>query len=95
MSLKKAIEEAFAGVPYPGDGNITKCPYNCSECTRVALYFKGKTQTGHKEEDLRAYHELGVSEFVPFIRLPGKEAEISQFLERVARQWVEPAAKLG
>ena len=56
MSLKLAIEEAFASVPYPGDGNITRCPYNCSECTRVALYFKGKTQASHKEEDLRANH---------------------------------------
>jgi hypothetical protein len=64
MSLKQAIEEAFADVPYPGDGNITKCPYNCSECTRVALYFKGKGQTGHKEEDLRAYH-VALSLFTP------------------------------
>ncbi|HKV53056.1 MAG TPA: LLM class F420-dependent oxidoreductase [Candidatus Binataceae bacterium] len=46
-------------------------------------------------DDLRAYHELGVSEFVPFVRLPGREAEVPAFLERVARQWVEPAAKLG
>jgi probable F420-dependent oxidoreductase len=46
-------------------------------------------------DDLRAYHELGVNEFVPFIRLPGNETEIPQFLEQVARQWVEPAAKLG
>jgi probable F420-dependent oxidoreductase len=45
--------------------------------------------------DLRAYHQLGVSEFVPFIRLPGKESEISPFLEQAAQQWVEPAAKLG
>src|SRR5579862_3568990 len=64
MLLKQAIEEAFAGVPYPGDGNITKCPYNCSECTRVALYFKGKGQTGHKEEDLRAHH-VALSLFTP------------------------------
>jgi probable F420-dependent oxidoreductase len=45
--------------------------------------------------DLRAYHQLGVSEFVPFIRLPGKESEIPPFLEQAAQQWVEPAAKLG
>ena len=64
MSLKQAIEEAFADVPYPGDGNITKCPYNCSECTRVALYFKGKEQAGHKEEDLRAFH-VALSLFTP------------------------------
>jgi probable F420-dependent oxidoreductase len=46
-------------------------------------------------DDLRAYHKLGVNEFVPFIRLPGEEAEIPGFLERVARQWVEPAAQLA
>jgi len=46
-------------------------------------------------DDLRAYHELGVNEFVPFIRLPGKEKEIPEFLEQVARQWVEPAARLA
>jgi probable F420-dependent oxidoreductase len=46
-------------------------------------------------DDLRAYRDLGVSEFVPFIRLPGKETEIPVFLEQVARQWVEPAAKLA
>jgi probable F420-dependent oxidoreductase len=46
-------------------------------------------------DDLHAYHELGVSEFVPFIRLPANQAEIPGFLEQVARQWVEPAARLG
>ena len=45
-------------------------------------------------EDLRAYHEIGVDEFVPFVRLPGDESRIPEALERVARQWVEPAAKL-
>jgi alkanesulfonate monooxygenase SsuD/methylene tetrahydromethanopterin reductase-like flavin-dependent oxidoreductase (luciferase family) len=45
-------------------------------------------------DDLRAYHELGVKEFVPFVRLPGQQTEIPKFLEQVARQWVEPAAKL-
>jgi probable F420-dependent oxidoreductase len=45
-------------------------------------------------DDLHAYHDLGVSEFVPFVRLPASEAEIPSFLEQVARQWVEPAAKL-
>src|ERR1700704_1977985 len=64
MSLKQAIEEAFAGVDYPGDGNITRCPYNCTECTRVALYFKGKGQAGHNEEDLRAFH-VALSLFTP------------------------------
>ncbi len=46
-------------------------------------------------DDLRAYHELGVAEFVPFVRLPGDDAKIPEALERVARQWVEPAAKLS
>ena len=46
-------------------------------------------------DDLRAYHELGVSEFVPFVRLPGDDAMIPAALEQVAREWVEPAAKLG
>lgn len=64
MSLKQAIEEAFADVPYPGDGNITRCPYNCTECTRVALYFKGKGQTEHNEADLRANH-VALSLFTP------------------------------
>ncbi len=45
-------------------------------------------------EDLRAYHELGVAEFVPFVRLPGDDSRIPEALERVAREWVEPAAKL-
>jgi probable F420-dependent oxidoreductase len=46
-------------------------------------------------DDLRAYHELGVSEFVPFVRLPGEDAKIPQALEQLARDWVEPAAKLA
>jgi probable F420-dependent oxidoreductase len=45
-------------------------------------------------DDLRAYHELGVSEFVPFVRLPGDDSQIPKALEQVAREWVEPAAKL-
>jgi len=47
------------------------------------------------QADLRAYHELGVTEFVPFVRLPGDDAGIPAALEQVAREWVEPAAKLG
>ncbi len=46
-------------------------------------------------DDLRAYHELGVSEFVPFVRLPGDDAKIPDALEQVAREWVEPGAKLA
>src|SRR5437879_13330744 len=56
MSLKQAIEEAFAGVPYPGDDNITRCPYNCPECREMGDYFKGRTWTGHAVKDLRERH---------------------------------------
>jgi probable F420-dependent oxidoreductase len=45
-------------------------------------------------DDLRAYHELGVHEFVPFVRLPADDREIPAALERIARQFVEPAARL-
>ena len=45
-------------------------------------------------DDLRRYQELGVNEFVPFVQLPRKDEEIPQFLEGVAREWVEPAFKL-
>jgi probable F420-dependent oxidoreductase len=45
-------------------------------------------------DDLRAYHEIGVHEFVPFVRLPGDDAKIPDALERLAREWVEPASKL-
>ena len=46
-------------------------------------------------DDLRAYHEIGVAEFVPFVRLPAEDSRIPDVLERIARQWVEPAAKLS
>lgn len=45
-------------------------------------------------DDLRAYHEIGVHEFVPFVRLPGDDRKIPEALEHIARQFVEPAAKL-
>lgn len=64
MALKKLIIEAFANVPYPGDDNITKCPYNCSECRRIADYFKGKAGTGYTAEELRPYH-VALSLFTP------------------------------
>ena len=47
------------------------------------------------EAGLRAYHELGVTEFVPFVRLPADDAEIPAVLEKVALEWVEPASKLS
>ncbi|MGH7932030.1 MAG: LLM class F420-dependent oxidoreductase [Candidatus Binataceae bacterium] len=46
-------------------------------------------------DDLRTYSELGVTEFVPFVRLPGEDSKIPEVLEQVARQWVDPAEKLG
>jgi|SRR5579883_867570 len=64
MLLKKTIEDAFADVPYPGDENITRCPYNCSECRRIALFFKGKPSTGYSAEELRGYH-VALSLFTP------------------------------
>jgi probable F420-dependent oxidoreductase len=44
--------------------------------------------------DLRAYHELGVTEIVPFMRLPVDDKQIPEYLESIACDWVEPAAKL-
>jgi hypothetical protein len=64
MALKETIEKAFADVPYPGDGNITRCPYNCAECRRIAAFFKGKQWTGHVAEELRPYH-VALSLFTP------------------------------
>lgn len=56
MSLRDKIETAFASAQYPGDANITRCPYRCSECTRVALFFKGRTWTGNTAADLKPQH---------------------------------------
>lgn len=64
MSLKQIIEEAFAEVPYPGDNNITRCPYHCSECRRIAEYFKGRQWTGYEIEELRN-NNVALSLFTP------------------------------
>jgi hypothetical protein len=64
MTLKQAIEAAFANVTYPGDNNITHCPYGCSECRRVAEYFKGRTWTEHDLAELRAHH-VALTLFTP------------------------------
>ena len=64
MALKHTIEAAFKDVEYPGDNNITRCPYNCSECRRIAEFFKGKTWSGHTLEELRNYH-VALSLFTP------------------------------
>src|SRR5690242_3388954 len=64
MGLKDTIEKAFAAVAYPGDNNITRCPYNCAECRRIGEYFKGRDWTGHKIEDLRK-NNVALSLFTP------------------------------
>ena len=46
------------------------------------------------QDDLRRYHELGVREIIPFVRMPSDENQIPTQLEQIARNWVEPAAKL-
>ncbi len=46
-------------------------------------------------DELRRYHELGVREIIPFVRMPSDESQIPAHLEQLAREWVEPAAKLG
>jgi hypothetical protein len=64
MSLKQTIAKAFADVPYPGDDNITRCPYHCAECGRIAEYFRGREWTGQTAEELRKYH-VALSLFTP------------------------------
>lgn len=64
MPLKQLIADAFAGVPYPGDDNLIRCPYNCTECQRIADYFRGKTFLGHAPEELRTYH-VALALFTP------------------------------
>src|SRR5579863_6629020 len=64
MRLKQNIEQAFKDVPYPGDNNITRCPYHCAECRRIAEFFKGREWTGHTAEELRKYH-VALSLFTP------------------------------
>ena len=64
MPLKEAIKAAFADVPYPGDNNITHCPYHCRPCQEIADYFKGRTWEGHSVEELRDHH-TALSLFTP------------------------------
>ena len=44
---------------------------------------------------LGAYHAIGVSEIVQLLPLPDDEAKLPSVLEQIARDWVEPAAKLN
>jgi probable F420-dependent oxidoreductase len=44
---------------------------------------------------LPGYREAGVSELVMLISIPEDESKLPAQLEQLAREWVEPAAKLG
>ena len=44
---------------------------------------------------LTAYHAAGVSEIVQLLPIPADESKLPGVLEQMARDWVEPAAKLG
>jgi probable F420-dependent oxidoreductase len=44
---------------------------------------------------LNAYHAAGVSEVVQLLQIPADEAKLPGVLEQMARDWVEPAARLG
>ena len=46
-------------------------------------------------ERMRRYRDLGVSEIIPFIRMPTDESRIESHLEGLAKEWVEPASRLG
>ena len=58
------IEEAFAGVAYPGDDNLTRCPYECSECGRVAEFFRGRDPKDLGIAELREHH-IALALFTP------------------------------
>jgi probable F420-dependent oxidoreductase len=44
---------------------------------------------------LPAYHAAGVAEVVQLLSIPGDEARLPDVLAGMARDWVEPAARLG
>lgn len=44
---------------------------------------------------LNAYHTAGISEIVQLLPIPNDEAKLPGVLEQMARDWVEPAAKLA
>ncbi|HLW69856.1 MAG TPA: LLM class F420-dependent oxidoreductase [Candidatus Binataceae bacterium] len=46
-------------------------------------------------EDLAGYHEAGVSEIVLLCPPPENDAELPPILEKLGREWVEPAARLA
>ena len=55
-SLQQTIGRVFASVGYPGDDNITRCPYDCTECRQIARFFQGKSCDQLAVEDLRRHH---------------------------------------
>ncbi|HEY6167580.1 MAG TPA: DUF6714 family protein [Verrucomicrobiae bacterium] len=56
MTLKEKIAAAFTDVAQPADEAITRCPYQCFECTAVAGFFKGKKWPEITAADARHYH---------------------------------------
>jgi probable F420-dependent oxidoreductase len=44
---------------------------------------------------LNAYQAAGVSEIVQLLPIPADKAKLPEVLEQMARDWVEPAARLG
>jgi probable F420-dependent oxidoreductase len=44
---------------------------------------------------LAAYHAAGVGEIVQLLSIPSDETRLPAAMERMARDWVEPAARLG
>ena len=46
-------------------------------------------------DDLKRYHAIGFSEIVLLLQIPDDESQVPKQIEQIARDWVEPAAKLG
>ena len=46
-------------------------------------------------DDLKKYAAAGVNELVIIASPPEDEAQISGWIEKIAREWVEPAGKIG
>ena len=46
-------------------------------------------------DDLKKYSAAGVDELVMLGSPPEDEAQIGGWIERIAREWVEPAGKIG
>jgi probable F420-dependent oxidoreductase len=56
----------------------------------ISPYTKKVTPDG-----LKGYQAAGVSEVTQLLSIPDDEAKLPAVLEQMAREWVEPAAKLG